>query len=53
MISLTTVLFVILVIVLIGALPVYPHSSEWGWSPAAVIVTVLVVLLLLRVFHVL
>ena len=28
--TLTTVLVILLVLVLIGALPVYPYSREWG-----------------------
>ena len=40
-----TILLVILVLALLGALPVYPYSSGWGYGPSG-IVGVLVVILL-------
>lgn len=48
--TLTTVLVILLVLVLIGALPVYPYSREWGYYPSgltAVIVAVVALMLLL------
>lgn len=48
--TLTTLLVILLVLVLIGALPVYPYSREWGYYPSgllAVIVAVVAVMLLL------
>ena len=48
--TLTTVLVVLLVLILIGALPVYPYSREWGYYPSsalAVIVAVVALMLLL------
>jgi hypothetical protein len=45
-----TVLVVLLVLMLIGALPTWPHSRNWGYGPTGglgVILTILVVLLLL------
>lgn len=48
--TLTTLLVILLVLVLIGALPVYPHSREWGYYPSgtlAVIVAVVALMLLL------
>ena len=48
--TLTTVLVILLVLVLIGALPVYPYSREWGYYPSAtlaVVVAVVAVMLLL------
>lgn len=47
--TLTTLLVILLVLVLIGALPVYPYSREWGYYPSgtlAVIVAVVAVMLL-------
>ena len=43
-------LFVILIIVLIGALPVYPYSASWGYGPsggAGLIVLILLILLIM------
>lgn len=42
-----TVLAVVLVILLIGALPSWPYSSGWGYYPSGGIGLVLVVLLVL------
>jgi hypothetical protein len=44
-----TVLIVLLILMLVGALPVFPYATSWGWSPAAIVLVVLIVLLLLRV----
>ena len=46
---LSTVLLVILVLALIGALPAWPYSSGWGYYPSGgvgIVVLVLLVLLL-------
>ena len=44
-----TILLVILILILIGALPTWPYSSGWGYYPsggAGIIVVILIVLLL-------
>lgn len=45
--SLTTILIIVLILILIGALPAWPHSRSYGWSPATVILIVILVVLLL------
>ncbi|WP_339081969.1 DUF3309 family protein [Pseudomonas sp. TMP9] len=48
--SLGTILLIVLVLLLIGAIPAWPHSKNWGYGPTGglgVVVIVLVVLLLL------
>ena len=45
-----TVLVVLLVLMLVGALPTWPHSRNWGYGPTGglgVVLVILVVLLLL------
>ena len=44
-----TILLVILVLVLVGALPTWPHSASWGYYPSGAlgIVLIIVVVLLL------
>ena len=45
-----TVLVVLLVLMLLGALPTWPHSRNWGYGPTGglgVVLAILVVLLLL------
>ena len=44
-----TILLVILILILIGALPTWPYSGGWGYYPsggAGLIVIILIVLLL-------
>jgi hypothetical protein len=36
-----------LILLLIGALPTWPHSARWGYGPSGALGTVLVVLLVL------
>ncbi len=43
----STIIIVILVLLLIGAFPAWPHSSGWGWGPSGLLGVVLVVLLIL------
>lgn len=45
--SLGTILLIIVVLLLAGALPTWPHSSGWGYGPSGVLGIVLVVLLAL------
>ena len=44
---LTTVLIVILILMLVGAFPAWPHASSWGYGPSGVLAVVLVILLIL------
>lgn len=43
----STILLVVLVILLIGAVPAWPYSSSWGYGPSGVLGLVLVVALIL------
>jgi len=42
-----TILLVILVLMLIGAIPAWPHSRNWGIAPSGGLTLVIVVLLVL------
>jgi Protein of unknown function (DUF3309) len=44
-----TILIIILVLLLLGAIPSWPHSREWGYGPSGLlgIILVIVVILLL------
>lgn len=47
--SMSTVLLIILILILIGALPTWPHSAKWGYGPSGglgLVVLILIVLLL-------
>ncbi|HEY2397018.1 MAG TPA: DUF3309 family protein [Rudaea sp.] len=48
--SLGTILLIILILALVGALPLWPYSSGWGYYPTGglgLIVVILIILLLL------
>ena len=48
--TLGTLLLIILVLMLIGAIPTWPHSRNWGYAPSGglgLVVVILLVLLLL------
>jgi hypothetical protein len=44
---LSTIIIVLLILALVGALPAWPYSSSWGYGPGGVLGTVLVVVLIL------
>ena len=44
---LSTILTIVLILVLIGALPTWPYSSGWGYGPGGVLGLALVVVLVL------
>jgi hypothetical protein len=49
-VNLGTILLVILVLFLIGALPTWPHSASWGYYPSGglgVLIVVVIILLVL------
>ncbi|ENO98098.1 MAG TPA: DUF3309 family protein [Thauera phenylacetica] len=45
--SLGTILLIVLILFLIGALPSWPHSRSWGYAPSGVLGVVLVIVLIL------
>ncbi|WGJ15699.1 DUF3309 family protein [Methylocapsa sp. D3K7] len=44
---LSTILVVLLILLLIGALPTWPYSASWGYAPGGLLGTVLVVVVVL------
>ncbi|MFZ2018374.1 MAG: DUF3309 family protein [Methyloceanibacter sp.] len=44
---LTTVLIIILILILLGAVPSWPYSRGWGYGPSGVVGLVLVIVLIL------
>lgn len=44
---LMTILLIVLILALLGALPTWPHSQGWGYAPSGVLGTVLIVFLIL------
>lgn len=45
--GLGTILLIILVLLLIGAVPAWPHSRGWGYGPSGILGLIVVVLLIL------
>lgn len=46
---LSTVLLVVLILLLLGAIPAWPHSRNWGYGPSGLLGAVLVIILILAV----
>jgi len=42
-----TILLIVLVLLLLGALPAWPHSRGWGYAPSGVFGLLVVILLIL------
>jgi len=45
--SIGTILLIILILILLGALPTWPYSSGWGYYPSGGVGAVVVILLIL------
>jgi len=46
-----TLLVIVLLLILLGALPVYPYSRSWGYYPSGGLGLILMVVLLLVLFN--
>ncbi len=49
MVSISTILLILVVLLLIGALPAWPYSGAWGYYPSGGLGVVVIVLLVLLV----
>ena len=50
---LSTILLIILILLLLGAIPAWPHSRAWGYGPTGglgLVLLIVLILALLRVF---
>jgi len=45
--SLGTILLIIVLLMLVGAIPTWPHSRTWGYGPSGGLGLVLIILLIL------
>lgn len=45
--SIGTILLIVLVLVLIGAIPAWPYSRSWGYGPSGIVGLIVIVLLIL------
>jgi uncharacterized protein DUF3309 len=44
-----TILIIVLVLLLIGALPSWPHSRSWGYAPSGLLTVVVIIVIILLV----
>ena len=42
-----TIILIILVLALIGALPTWPHSRNWGYAPSGITGLIVIILLMM------
>jgi Protein of unknown function (DUF3309) len=42
-----TILLIILILILLGALPRWPHSASWGYGPSGALGVILIIVLIL------
>lgn len=45
--SIGTLVLIVVVLMLVGVLPTWPHSANWGYAPSGVLGTALIILLVL------
>lgn len=45
--SIGTVVLVVLILVLLGVIPAWPHARSWGYGPSGVVGTILLIVLVL------
>lgn len=45
--TLGTLLLIVLVLVLVGAIPAWPHSRSWGYMPSGVVSMLFIVVIVL------
>jgi fumarate reductase subunit D len=42
-----TIILIVLVLLLIGALPAWPHSRNWGYAPSGITGLIVIILLIM------
>lgn len=45
--SLGTILIIILILILLGVIPRWGHSANWGYGPSGIVGTILVIVVIL------
>ena len=49
--TLTTILLIVILLLLVGALPAWPHSRSWGYAPSGGLGLVLIILVVLMLMN--
>jgi hypothetical protein len=47
---LSTLLLILVVLFLVGSLPAWPHSRNWGYYPSGLMTVILVILIIMLMF---
>jgi hypothetical protein len=42
-----TILLIVLILMLVGVLPTWPHARSWGYAPSGIVGVILIVVLIL------
>ena len=45
--SLGTILLIVIILMLIGVLPTWPHARSWGYAPSGILGAILLIVLVL------
>jgi hypothetical protein len=45
--SLGTILLIVLILILIGVIPAWPHARSWGYAPSGIVGVILIIVLVL------
>jgi hypothetical protein len=45
--SLGTILLIVLILILIGVLPTWPHARSWGYGPGGIVGVILLIVIVL------
>jgi hypothetical protein len=43
---LMTILLIVLILMLLGALPAWPYSRSWGYAPSGVLIVLLIIVII-------
>lgn len=45
--SLGTILLIVLILILIGVIPAWPHARSWGYAPSGIVGVLLIIVIVL------
>jgi hypothetical protein len=45
--SLGTILLIVVILILVGVLPTWPHARSWGYGPSGIVGVILIILIVL------
>lgn len=45
--SLSLLLLIVLIVLLVGGLPVFPHSRSWGYGPSGILLVIAIIVIIM------